>query len=114
MDCRGITRYLCRCTLPRLEQLELASISTQHPNGERLLQQLVAGAAGSLRRLDLHVSAFGCGLGMLSAASQLTWLNLAGARGWSLGAASPTGCFVPRGSGCSGCSDVCVCVCVCV
>ncbi len=67
-----------RCTLPHLEELELASTTLLPPNGDRLLRQLVSGAAGSLRRLDLHSSAFGGDLSMLAAASGLTWLNLAG------------------------------------
>lgn len=69
---------LRRCTLPQLEELELASISLLPPNGDRLLQQLVVGSAGSLRRLDLHSSGFSGELSMLSAATALTWLNLAG------------------------------------
>ncbi|PRW59400.1 F-box LRR [Chlorella sorokiniana] len=68
------------CTLPHLEELELASTTLQPPNGDRLLRQLVAGAAGSLRRLDLHSSAIGGDLSMLAGASALTWLNLAGTR----------------------------------
>ncbi|KAI7844350.1 hypothetical protein COHA_002148 [Chlorella ohadii] len=68
------------CTLPHLEELELASTTLLPPNGDRLLRQLVSGAAGSLRRLDLHSSAFGGDLSMLAAASGLTWLNLAGTR----------------------------------
>lgn len=56
----------------------MASTTLLPPNGDRLLRQLVAGAAGSLRRLDLHSSAVDGDLSMLAAATALTWLNLAG------------------------------------
>lgn len=77
-DKRCVLFALCSCTLPHLEELELASTTLLPPNGDRLLRQLVLGAAGSLRRLDLHSSAVDGDLSMLAAATALTWLNLAG------------------------------------
>jgi hypothetical protein len=43
----------CSAALPLLQELQLAGASLLPPHGERLLQGLVAGAAGSLRHLNL-------------------------------------------------------------
>ncbi|KAL4425767.1 hypothetical protein ABPG75_009783 [Micractinium tetrahymenae] len=65
-------------SLPHLQDLQLASTTLLPSHGERLLQALLAGAAGSIRRLDLRDSAFEDGLEALAGASQLTWLDLSG------------------------------------
>ena len=66
----------CSAALPLLQELQLAGASLLAPHGERLLQGLVAGAAGSLRHLDLSGSSFSGDLSMLAPASALTWLDL--------------------------------------
>ena len=69
----------CRAALPLLQELQLQAATAQPPHGEHLLHRLVAGAAGSLRRLNLGGSAFSGDLSMLCATSALTWLDLSGA-----------------------------------
>lgn len=65
----------CRATLPRLRELQLANADSRPPGGDALLRRLVAGAAPSLRQLNLHGMAVN-DLCMLAGATALTWLDL--------------------------------------
>lgn len=69
----------CSASLPHLQDLQLASTSMLPSHGKQLLHALLAGAAGSLQRLDLRDGSLGSGLEALVGATQLTRLDLSGA-----------------------------------
>lgn len=69
--------FPCRGHLPALEELQLQSATFQQPRGAQLLQQLVMGAAGTLRCLRLDGSNV-ADLAFLAHATALTRLDLAG------------------------------------
>lgn len=76
VHCRGPA---CSASLPRLQNLQLASTSLLPFHGKQLLHALLAGAAGSLQRLDMRDSLLGEGLEALAGATKLTSLDLSGA-----------------------------------
>ncbi|KAL4445831.1 hypothetical protein ABPG77_009030 [Micractinium sp. CCAP 211/92] len=65
-------------SLPRLQDLQLASTSLLPFHGKQLLHALLAGAAGSLQRLDMRDGPLGEGLEALAGATKLTYLDLSG------------------------------------
>ncbi len=69
----------CSASLPRLQDLQLASTSLLPFHGKQLLHALLAGAAGNLQRLDMRDGPLGEGLEALAGATKLTYLDLSGA-----------------------------------